>query len=109
VKPYLSEAQLRADTGGVASVDWERFDLDALKSELRESTPGSDAEMTIWAFEEAHRVARLDQHLLDYLLVATVCLLARAHGSSPRAVLEGFFRRSVSDVEWRKNYVRLLP
>jgi hypothetical protein len=93
----------------VASVDWERFDLDALKRELRENAPGSDAEMTIWAFEEAHRVACLDQHLLDYLLVATVCLLARAQNSSPRAVFEDFFRRSVSDEEWQTRYLRLLP
>jgi hypothetical protein len=92
----------------VPSIDWETLDLDRLKSELRESAGGADVEMTIWAFEEALRVARLDQHLLGYLLVASVCLLARAEASSPRAVLEAFFRRSVSDEEWREKYVRLL-
>jgi hypothetical protein len=91
----------------VPSIDWETLDLDRLKSELRESAGGADVEMTIWAFEEALRVARLDQHLLGYL-VASVCLLARAEASSPRAVLEAFFRRAVSDEEWREKYVRLL-
>jgi hypothetical protein len=92
----------------VASVDWERLNLDALRKALRESEPGADAEMTIWAFEEAYRVACLDEQLLEYLLVATICLLARAQESSPRAVLEDFFRRSVTDAEWRARYAILL-
>jgi hypothetical protein len=39
--------------------------------------------------------------------VATVCLLARSEGSTPRTVLETFFRRSVSDEEWRGRYAGL--
>jgi hypothetical protein len=35
-------------------------------------------------------------------------LLARAEESSPRAVFEAFFRRSVSDDDWRQRYAALL-
>jgi hypothetical protein len=93
----------------VTTVDWERFDLEQLTRELRGNLRGPDGEKMIWAFEEAVRVARLDADRLSYLLVAVVCLLARMDGSSPRGVLETFFRRSVPDEEWRRTYLPLFP
>lgn len=52
--------------------------------------------------------ARIDEKLLDYLLVATCCLLARGDESSPRGVVETFFRRSLTTEEWREHYLPLL-
>jgi hypothetical protein len=92
----------------MAAVDWDEFDVDRLASELRGQRSGPDAERMIWAFEEAVRVARIDEELLDYLLVATCCLLARIDDSSPRDVLETFFRRSLTTEEWREHYLPLL-
>jgi hypothetical protein len=91
----------------VATIDWDRFEAGALVDELRERVGGADGEKMIWAFEEAVRVARIDEHLLDYMLAAVVCLLARVNDSSPRTVLELFFRRSVPDQEWRDRYAPL--
>lgn len=68
----------------------------------------ADSERTVWAFERALAVARLDPELLRHLLVATVCLVAYEEGKSPRAVLEELFRRSVSDAEWRDRFEPLL-
>jgi hypothetical protein len=90
------------------STDWDLLDLDPLRAELRETLTGSEAERMIYAFEEALRIARTDPDLLDCLLAAAVCLRARADGVSPRDVLESFFRRSVSDEEWRARYLQLL-
>ena len=89
------------------AVDWERFDLHQLTHELRGKVGGEDGEKMVWAFEEALRAARADQTLLGYLLVAVVCLLARLDGSTPRSVLEIFFRRSITDEDWRENYLPL--
>jgi hypothetical protein len=61
----------------------------------------------IWAFEEALRIARAGDDLLPHFLAATTCLLARAEESTPRTVLEGFFRRSASDDAWRERYLPL--
>jgi hypothetical protein len=61
----------------------------------------------IWAFEEALRIARSGDDLLPHFLAATTCLLARAEASTPRTVLEGFFRRSASDDAWRDRYLPL--
>ena len=36
-------------------------------------------------------------------------LLARSTDHSPRAVLEAFGRRSISDREWHERYVDLFP
>jgi hypothetical protein len=87
-------------------VNWDSFDLEDLSGELRQRPGDADAEKTIWAFEEAVRVARIDDELLGYQLAAITCLLARLEGCSPRDVLEAWFRRSISDDEWRE---RLLP
>jgi hypothetical protein len=97
-----------ADKESMTAIDWDSFDVGPLAYELREKRSGADAEKMIWAFEEAVRVARIDDELLDYLLVATCCLLARMAGSSPRDILEIFFRRSLTTEEWRQYYLPLL-
>jgi hypothetical protein len=87
---------------------WDDLDLTALHRELRNALPAPEAEKMIWAFERALSVARVDGDLLRYLLAATASLVARAEDSSPRDVFEAFFRRSVSDEEWRDRYAGLL-
>jgi hypothetical protein len=87
--------------------DWDTFDLEKLASELREDPGGAEGERMIWAFEEALRIARAGDDLLPHFLAATTCLLARAEESTPRTVLEGFFRRSASDDAWRERYLPL--
>jgi len=89
------------------SVDWDGFTLERLATELRDELSGPEAERMIFAFEEALRLARTDEELLPHLLAATTCLLAQVEGTTPRDVLETFFRRSVSDQEWRERYVPL--
>ena len=84
--------------------DWSDFDLERLAEQLREQHNAPDAEKTIWAFERALEVARLDAELLEYLLAAVVCLVARAGESTPRDVLETFFRRAPSDFRWRDEF-----
>ncbi|MEZ5098212.1 MAG: hypothetical protein R3C15_00025 [Thermoleophilia bacterium] len=92
----------------MAAPDWDSLDLDALREQLRSTIDAPSAEKMIWAFDEALAAARLDDELLDYLLAAAVCLRAAAGGQTPRSVLESFFRRSVSDEEWRARYAPLL-
>jgi hypothetical protein len=89
-------------------LDWHDLRLDALADELRATLPPAEAEKMLWAFEQVLAVARIDADLLRYHLAAVASLLARAEGSSPRAVFEAFFRRSVSDDEWRDRYASLL-
>ena len=84
------------------------MELSALFGHIRERFSGADAEKMVWAFERALDTARIDEQLLDYLLVAVVCLVARAQEDTPRTVLEQVFRRSVSDEEWRDRYAPLL-
>ena len=69
--------------------------------------PPAEAEKMVWAFEQALSAARIDAELLRYLLAAVASLLAKADDSSPRTVFETFFRRSVSDDEWRDRYAHL--
>jgi hypothetical protein len=88
--------------------NWDDLDLQALEQELRNALPGPEAEKMVWAFERALAVARVDGDLLRYLLAATASLLAAAEASTPRTVFEAFFRRSVSDEEWRDRYAELL-
>ena len=87
--------------------DWDAFDMEKLASELREDPGGPEGERMIWAFEEALRIARAGDDLLPHFLAAATCLLARAEESTPRTVLEGFFRRSASDETWRDRYLPL--
>jgi hypothetical protein len=91
----------------LSSVDWDGFTLERLASELRDDLSGPEAERMIFAFEEALRIARTNEELLPHLLAATTCLLAHVEGTTPRGVLETFFRRSVSDQVWRERYVPL--
>jgi len=88
--------------------NWHELELEHLHDELRRTLPAPEAEKMIWAFEQALNVAKVDGELLRYLLAAAASLVARAEESSPRAVFEAFFRRSVSDDEWRDRYVGLL-
>jgi hypothetical protein len=89
-------------------LDWHDMSLEALGDELRATLPPAEAEKMLWAFEQVLAVARIDDDLLRYHLAAVAALLARAEGSSPRAVFEAFFRRSVSDEEWFDRYASLL-
>ncbi len=88
--------------------NWDDLDLEALEMELRNTLPGPEAEKMVWAFERALAVASIDGDLLRYLFAATASLLAAAEASTPRTVFEAFFRRSVSDEEWRDRYAELL-
>jgi hypothetical protein len=91
----------------VTRIDWDRFDLEELTRELRGNLEGPDGDKLVWAFERAVEVARIDDDRLSYLAVAIVCLLARLDESSPRSVLESFFRHSVTDEAWRRTYLPL--
>jgi hypothetical protein len=91
----------------MAAYNWETFEIEKLAAELREDPGGAEAERMIWAFEEALRIARGGEDLLPHFLAATTCLLARAEQTTPRTVLEGFFRRSASDDAWRDRYLPL--
>ena len=88
--------------------DWNDVSLETLADELRSSLPAAEAEKMLRAFEQLLAVARIDDDLLRYHLAAAAALVARAEGSTPRAVFEAFFRRSVSDDEWRTRYAALL-
>ncbi|HEX7255544.1 MAG TPA: hypothetical protein VF236_06410 [Gaiellaceae bacterium] len=99
---------MAADNPWMPAPNWHELDLTDLHEELRSTLPAPEAEKMIWAFEQALSVARIDGELLLYLLAAAASLVARAEGSSPRAVFEAFFRRSVSDDEWRERFTRLL-
>jgi hypothetical protein len=89
-------------------LDWHEVDLETLIRELRSTLPPAEAEKMVWAFEQALAAARIDGDLLRYLLAATATLQARAEESSPRTVFENFFRRSVSDDDWRERYSGLI-
>ena len=84
--------------------DWDILDTGPLFEAVRGGGSTPDAEKMIWAFERCFAAARIDQSLLDYLLAAVVCLLARSNDCSPRHVLEMYFRRALTDEEWRDKY-----
>jgi len=88
-------------------VDWDAFDLEPLTEELRRACGPAEAERMVYAFERAVGLARIDPELLSHLFAATACLLARIEGVSPRAVLETYFRRAVSDEHWQRVYLPL--
>ena len=89
-------------------MEWHDVEAERLFEAVRARGAAPDAERTVWAFERALAVARLDPELLRHLLVAAVCLVAYEEGQSPRTVLDELFRRSVSDREWRERYEPLL-
>ena len=93
----------------MSTVDWRSFDVAHVTSELRRGLGHREQSMLEWAFEEATEVARTEPELLGFLLVAVVLLLARLHETTPRSVLETFFRRSITDEEWREKYLPLFP
>jgi hypothetical protein len=103
--PTDAAANMTAEAN--VTVDWDSFDVEELTRELRGNLNGPDADKLIWAFEEAVELARVDDELLSYFVVASICLLARIDESSPRAVLETFFKQSVSDEDWRRTYLPL--
>ena len=89
-------------------MNWETIDPERLFDAIRTDGSTPDAERTVWAFERAISIARLEPELLRHLLIASVCMVAYEEGQSPRAVLEQFFRRSVSDAEWQDRFESLL-
>ena len=89
-------------------MDWHDVDPERLFEAVRARGGAADAERTVWAFERALSVARLDPELLHHLLVACVCLIAYEEDRAPRTVLEELFRRSVSDADWRERFEPLL-
>ena len=89
-------------------LDWHELEFETLARELRSTLPSAEAERMVWAFEQARGVAQIDGDLLRYLLAATASLIARVEDSTPRSVFEAFFRRSVSDDEWRDRYAGLI-
>ena len=89
-------------------VDWHEFDLEGLARRLREDRDGPDAERTLWAFERVLEIARGDPELLHYVLTAAVCMVARADATTPRHVLETYFRRAPSDERWHEDLRPLL-
>jgi hypothetical protein len=88
-------------------VNWNLVDPEPLFDSIRARGPSSDAERSVWAFERALAVARIDGELLRHLLVACVCLVAKDEGVTPRSVLERLLHRAVSDDEWRDEYAPL--
>jgi hypothetical protein len=92
----------------MSTIDWDSFELEPLAAEIRGGGGGADAERTIWAFEQVLAVARVDGILLEHLLTAAICLVARAEECSPRTVLETYFRRAVPDEIWRERFLPLL-
>jgi hypothetical protein len=85
-------------------MEWDTFTLERVSAELRNDLGAAEAERMVYAFESALRVARVDPELLPHLLAATVCLLAYSGETTPRGVLETFFRRAVPDAVWRERY-----
>jgi hypothetical protein len=89
-------------------MSWDEVDPTRLFETIRERGPAPDAERMVRAFERALETARVDGEMLGHLLVAAASLIAWQENSTPRAVLEQVFRRSVSDDEWRDRYAPLL-
>jgi hypothetical protein len=59
------------------------------------------------AFPADDHLAQRDPELLSHLFAAVASLLAYAEGTSPRTVLETYFRRAVTDEQWREVYLPL--
>jgi hypothetical protein len=91
--------------GGVDAMDDSI--LEQLTEHLRRKPGGAEGEKMVWAFEQALKVAAIDEELLDYVLAATVCLVAVGEESTPRSVLDTLWRRAVSDTRWREEYLPL--
>ena len=83
--------------------NWDELDLEALEQKLRNTLPPAEAEKMIWC-SRAPSVARVDGDLLRYLLGVVASLVDARTTPTPRAVFEAYFRRSVTDEEWRDRY-----
>ena len=83
----------------MSGVDWHSVDLGELAARL-EAGSAPDAERTLWAFQRVLEIARGDRELLEYVLTAAICMVARAEDTTPRQILEAWFRRSPSDERW---------
>ena len=81
-------------------MDWHSVDLGELARRLHDERSAADAERTLWAFERVLEIARGDAELLEYVLTAAICMVARSDDTTPRHVLETWFRRSPSDERW---------
>ena len=88
--------------------NWDNLNLEALEMELRNTLSGAEAERMVWAVERALAVAGIDGDLLGSPSGDSPHSLAAAETSTPRTVFEAYFRRSVSDEEWRDRYAELL-
>lgn len=88
-------------------MEWNDVDPTAVFEAIRDRGPGPEAERTVWAFERALAVARVDAGLLWHLLAATVSLVAVEEGQTPRGILEQTFRRSIGDAEWQERFAPL--
>ena len=89
-------------------IDWHAVDLGRCAEHLRGERSGPDAERTVRAFERVLEIARGDSELLEYVLTAAVCLVARSNGTTPRHVLETYFRRAPADERWNDELRPLL-
>jgi len=85
-------------------VDWNAFTLERVAAELRDQLSAPEAERMVYAFEWALLVARVDSELLPDIVPATACLLAHSEATTPRGVMETYFRRAVADAVWRERY-----
>ena len=76
-------------------MQWDDVEPERLFEAIRSRGTSADAERTVWAFERALAVARLDPELVRHLLIAAVCIVAYEDGTSPRRVLSAqhFVRR----------------
>jgi hypothetical protein len=92
----------------VDAADWNGLDLESVAVHLRERAGTRDVEKTVWAFEQALELAREDAELLDYLLTAVVCVIAHMSDTTPREILEIYFRHAPSEARWRSELRPLL-
>ena len=89
-------------------INWELVDLEPLRAELRETLPGPEAERMIYAFDEAIRWPESTRICSTACSPPQCASVPSPTARTPRHVLEDFFRRSVSDEEWRGRYLELL-
>ncbi len=84
----------------MADVDWHQVDLGELAERLHAESSEPDADRTIWAFQQVLTIARGDPELLEFVLAAAICLVARSGETTPRQVLETYVRRAPTDARW---------
>ena len=87
---------------------WDDLDLEPLFDEIRADASPAEAERLIWAIERVRDAAALEEGMIDYLLVAAVCLEAVRRGLTPRQVLDRNVRSAIPDEVWLRRYAPLL-